>query len=223
MHQYNTLAGALLASAMAWASTADAALIVQQSPLDGGSAFASYLDQQSAEDFIVPVDTAVTAVRWWGTYLESAPPAADDAFHVRFFTDDGGVPAVAPFAEFIQPPLIVSRTATGLTDTGGITVYQFDVTLPGPVAVSAATTYYLSVVNFFDDVDAEWYWLQSALAGENFFRLFGDAEPWAADESGDLAFALFDARSISEPATLPLAMMVFAALGLWVRRARLSL
>lgn len=173
-----------------------AAQVFEQPPADGNDAFSSFKDDQSADDFLLSSDAAVTQVRWWGSYLinpgDPGDPGVDDLFHVRFFNDAGGIPDANPSTEFMQPTLNVSRTATALQDIAGGTVFQFDATLPSPVVLTGGTPFHLSIVNFFDATDAEWFWLLSdQQTGDNAFRFDGD--PWTSGPPGDLAFALFTA------------------------------
>lgn len=187
------------------AGPAWAVQVFEQPPANGNDAFPSFLDDQSADDFLLSADAAVTHVRWWGSYLinpgDPGDPGVDDLFHVRFFNDVGGVPAADPFAEFAQPALSVNRTATALQDTVGSTVFQFDTLLTSPLALTGGTPFHLSIVNFFDATNAEWFWLLSDPAGSNAFR-FGDGNAWASDPSGNLAFALFTEElpvAVTEP------------------------
>ncbi|MCQ8130938.1 PEP-CTERM sorting domain-containing protein, partial [Methylomonas rivi] len=99
----------------------------------------------------------------------------------------------------------ISRSTTGLTDVAGSEIYRFDLALSSPIALNSNDTYYLSVVNEFDQNDASaiWYWLLSNNAGSNYFRL-SDAEAWLSDTTGNMAF------SVSTTVPLP------SALGLWL-------
>ncbi len=192
-----------------------AAQVFEQPPGGGNDAFPSFLDDQSADDFLLSADAAVTQVRWWGSYLinpgDPNDPGVDDLFHVRFFNDAGGVPATDPSAEFMQPALNVSRTATALQDAQGGTVFQFDATLPSPVDLEGGTPLHLSIVNFFDATDAEWFWLLSdPTTGNNAFR-FGDGNTWTSDSSGDLAFALATAENPPTAVSEPSIFGIFAA------------
>lgn len=179
-----------------------AAQVFQQPPVDGNDAFPSFVDDQSADNFSLSSDALVNQVRWWGSYLiEPDVLQVDDDFRIGFFNDDGGVPETDPFVEFAQPGLNLTRTSTLLQDGAGGTVFQFDATLPSAVALMGGTTYFFSIVNFFDALDAEWFWLLSNGAGSNAFR-FGDGSSWETDLSGDLAFALFtESTPVTEPST----------------------
>jgi len=207
---------ALAAAVGLTATAAAAALVYEQGPLDGGNAFPSFgaaaSASESADGFAFAAATMVRAVRWWGGYVDSTPPATPDAFEIRFFsTDPGtGIPADLPLAAVA---VTASRTATALVDVGDVAVFQFDAVLPAPLAFAAGNGYALSVVNVFDAIGAEWYWLTSTDTGTNYYRTRPDLT-WLEDVgSGDLAFALFSPEVVSVAGPSGLGI-VLAALGI---------
>jgi hypothetical protein len=69
--------------------------------------------------------------------------------------DVAGNPAMTPFVDMSS--LSLSRTTTNLVDNLGDQIYDYQATLPSPVALDEATTYYLSLVNNTGD----WDWVGS--------------------------------------------------------------
>lgn len=213
-------ASLILSFGLALAQQAMGEIAFQQAPVDGNDAFSSISAAQSGDDFALSSDALVNALSWWGAYADDPANLAADSFRVRLFEDDGsGLPKTAPFVEFNQSPV---RTATALTDVTGATVYRFELAPPSPLALSGGKPYYISIVNLFDiaDPNADWYWLLSDTTGTNFYR-FASTDPWQADVTGNLAFALHTA-AVPEPGTCA---MVLAGGGLLVavtRRRRKS-
>ena len=157
-------------------------------------------------------------IAWWGSYASDPAGLPADLFRVSIFQDDGaGNPAISPFATLTDT---VIRTATGLLDATGETVYRYDLSVTSSFALTGGTPYYLSVVNEFDvnDPNANWYWLLSDTSGSNYFR-FAATDPWQSDITGNLAFNINvnGATAVPEPESLWLFLMGSVLLGLVVK------
>jgi hypothetical protein len=148
--------------------------------------------EQRADNFSFAQTTKVTTVRWWGTYLNN-PPSGSDLFKVRFFEPDlsaGGVPQQIPTNQYTS--LAIARSNSGLFDSLGDPIYEYEAQLPAPVIFTAGAFRYFSVLNQSSN---PWYWQRSSDAGSNWFRL--DEEPDSAwfpasgiENVGNLAFQM---------------------------------
>lgn len=195
------------------ATGTSAGVLFEQSPVDGNDAFASISAAQTADDFVLSANTAVSGLIWWGSYSDNPANLSPDSFRVRISADDGfGRPAIDPMAEFTQAP---TRSLTSLVDVSGAEVYRYEIALANSLALAGGTTFYLSVVNEFDirDPNANWYWLLSNAVGTNFFRA-ASGNPWDEDTTGDFSFAVTAnaATPVPLPGTLLLLLFGLAAL-----------
>lgn len=203
------------------ARAASAGTVFAQPPAGGNDAFSSIFAAQSADDFVLSANTAVSGVVWWGAYSAAPATLPTDAFRVRISVDDGtGRPTIDFMAEFTQAP---TRTPTSLTDVSGADVYRYELGLPALLPLAGGKTFYLSVVNEFDigDPNADWYWLLSDAAGANYYRA-ASGDPWEKDASGNFSFAINadSGTPVPVPGTLPLLLSGLAGLrlGNWRRR-----
>lgn len=201
-------------------SASSAAVLFDQSPVDGNDAFASISAEQSAGGFVLSTTTSVTGLTWWGSYSQDPTTLPADAFSVRIFADDGGgAPAANPSETISQQP---TRVATSLLDQTGAAVYRFDLVL-APVTLAGGKDWYLSVVNQFDvgDPNAVWYWLLSNATGENFYRSV-DGDPWLSDPTGNLTFQVIGnpETAIPLPGSLLLVLSGLAGLNVAGLRGR---
>lgn len=195
------------------ASGVSAGVVFEQSPVDGNDAFPSISAAQTADDFVLSANTAVSGLTWWGSYSDSPANLSPDSFRVRISADDGsGRPAIDAMAEFTQAP---TRSLTSLVDVSGAEVYRYEIALANSLALAGGTTFYLSVVNEFDisDPNANWYWLLSNAVGSNFFRA-ASGDPWDEDTTGNVSFAISanGAAPVPLPGTLLLLLSGLAAL-----------
>jgi hypothetical protein len=164
--------------------------LFQQTPLVAGDGYLSDpAGDQVADDFSLASNSDVQAIRWWGTYLgDTAEP---DDFSIRFFVDVGGdQPNKNPHAEFSD--LDVSRTDSGLDDSFGDPIYEYQATLPFDSVPSGVTLSYVSITNATDN---GWFWQQSDTSGTNWFR-FAEEDQWQSGANGNLAFALLGATPL---------------------------
>ncbi len=208
-----------------------AAMVFEQSPLDGNDPFPSISGEQSADGFTLSTTTAVTGLTWWGSYSQDPATLPADVFSVRIFADDGsGKPVATPPTETIsQQPTRLPTELPELLDASGALVYRFDVDLVVPFTLDGGKNWYLSVINQFDigDPNAAWYWSLSDTTGENFYRAV-DGGRWSSDlkpPTGNLAFQVRGnpGTAIPLPGSLLLVLAGLAGLNLVGLGSRLRL
>lgn len=204
-----------LALGFCLSSVASADMVFRQLPGDGNDAFSSISAAQTADDFLLAANAAVSGLVWWGSYSEDPGTLPPDEFFVRVSAGDGtGRPAVDPMAEFTQT---LTPTLTSLADSLGFAVYRYEMTLPKALPLPGGTAFFLSIVNQFDinDPRANWYWLLSDDVGANYFRA-GSKDTWATDMTGNFSFAINAGAPTSAPlpGTLSLLLSGLTALTL---------
>ncbi len=194
------------------ASTANAAVLYSQPTSDGADAFFSNLGAgaQNADSFLLGGPVNVEALRWWGSYRSTNV----DDFVVRLFSDNSGVPG-ALLQEYAG--LTVSKDGSGLMDSRGGEVFQYEYDLPDFVLSSGK--YYLSVMN--ETLNSEWLWSVGGSGdGVSFFR-GADGDAWDVADS-DLAFAVIGTRQVHpvpEPESAALVMLAGVCMLLARRRS----
>lgn len=197
------LAVFMLGAIYLFAVESHAAIAFQQLPTNGSDVYPSIPTEQTSDDFVLPTNGLLNTVTWWGSYAEDPAGLPDDWFRVSLFNDDGsGNPTSEPFASLTE---YVSRSLTGSVEATGKSIYRFEMVIPGSIHLTSVSSYYLSIVNQFGQIDpnAYWYWLLSDTTGRNFFR-FSDNEDWQSEATGNMAF------TVSTVVPLP------SAIGFWL-------
>lgn len=199
------------------ASAANADVLYSQPTFDGADAIFPNLvgGPENADSFLLTGAVSVSALRWWGSYLN----ADSDNFTIRLFVGDGGFPAGGALKEYTG--ISVSKSSTTLKDAGKGDVFQYDYDLPDVVVLSSGK-YYLSVMN--DTSVSEWLWsVASSVDGSSFVR-GASGDSWESADS-DLAFAVIGTRqtqTVPEPESAALVAMAGACLLLARRRIRVK-
>jgi hypothetical protein len=185
--------GADLAALLAAWGPCEVAL-VSRLPDDSLAAFYADVDSTGIDydqaDRVQPVsDTTFGAMRWWGVYASTGTVQADaDDFTLHLYLDESGDPAEFPA---LSIPMVPSRVDTGLTNSGGRPIYEYEAALPMAITLIAGATYYVSISNnTVNDPDDNWAWQGST--DENnarHWRGIAGSGAWST-ESPDLAFEL---------------------------------
>jgi hypothetical protein len=107
--------------------------------------------QQIADNFTLTSSGTVGGVQWYGSYFlnGTAPigssPKTSLQFDIRFFADNGGLPATNPFYD---AQVTATATDTHMTSPGtSDEVYQFSANSIPSVALAGSQQYWISIVN----------------------------------------------------------------------------
>lgn len=118
-----------------------------------------------ADAFTPAVSIDLTRVCWWGAYVQDGAECPvivhDDAFEIRYYDDDGGVPGKiigGPFGPF-ENLTVTTRGRTGRTIMGDVREYQYSATHPA-VSLTAGECYWIEIVNKLNS-DCAWHWEES--------------------------------------------------------------
>ncbi|MEH6591614.1 MAG: hypothetical protein V7746_15245 [Halioglobus sp.] len=215
----HVLAGVLFFVAV----TSHADTVFDQSPpgTDGrvSDFTAGFVDQQ-AQSFTLAADTSIETIEAFGFYSSGLP---DDYFTVRIFLDNGGgSPAINPTTDLT---LLAVRVATGGNALSGANIYRYTFSLAAPLALTAGTPYYLSIVNNTNNAE-RWNWSTFGGTGGDLLRWnrASDVSAWSSGTT-NLAFLLADGVTppVSGPApeprvvpTLPLFGLMLMSVGVFV-------
>ena len=192
------------------AGSAGASIIYDNgaSQLTGGL-IGSTIDFPPADNFVLTDGAStITDIHWTGYYLIDPPT---DAFTVYIYGDDSGAPGVAPLHTLTGT---VQRVNSGNDNLGGFDDYNYVLNID-PLALSANTTYWLSITN--DIAPDAWFWSLSDVSA-------GDANQKAVtawvELDVELAFQLTNDAVVPEPASMTLrgfGLVAFAARSTFLR------
>lgn len=188
----------------------DDGIVVDQQPRQTGgpSSDMLFLDsfglevwQQEADNIRLTAPATVRRVSWWGFYggdeQDHQPPAGDETMRIRFYAarPSDGLPGDILLEKEVPDP---SRTATGKWVYADVDApeYLFQVDLPSPVALDAATLYWLEIVQL-DDLDSTFRWETGIGTQSGHAFVNRDVPDWRFTSSGNFAFQL---SAVPEPA-----------------------
>lgn len=180
---------------------------------------------ESASNFALGADNILADIHWWGGYGISSFAHSADNFTVYIYNDSGGSPGTVAHTIPVGAP---TRTDTGVNLFLSIDIFAYEYDLPIPIALTAGTTYWLSILNdTTGDPGGEWLWATSnGLSGDDHSRNLnaGAPDPWG-DLEVEFAYHLTGPDPSGVPdagSTLPL--LGTALIGLaWLRFRREAL
>ncbi|HOX39167.1 MAG TPA: PEP-CTERM sorting domain-containing protein [Candidatus Brocadiia bacterium] len=189
------------------ASFAALAAIVQ--PPDGVNGYYSNtpFPQGIADDFVSPISGQVTAIEWFGGYVDNLP--STNLFTIKIFTEIGGLPGVKISEE--SAPIV--PIGTSVVFSGFVDEYYYSMALASPVPVTSGTNYWLCI---YSD-DAEWAWesggMGNSIAAWSTNAGSGFEAGWMFDSPHDLASLI---TVVPEPGSV--ALFVLGAAAIAIRR-----
>ncbi len=142
------------------------------------TAFASFGDYYSADDFTPGADYCITDVTWWTVTNATSPTTG--VLDVNFYDDAAPGPAQAA----TSPVWAGTATNVQLTDTGvtfaGFPIYMTHCTLPDTDYFTAygGTTYWTAM--WRNDASAEYIILDSIVEGTEMYRVVDAGGAWVA-------------------------------------------
>lgn len=208
-----------------------AGIVVDHQPWPtGGSAsdtdlidpLSTLTSQRSADDFTLAADADIRHVTWWGFYGSNVTspaeqPPATQTFRMRFYDarPANGLPGNLIHEESFADPLF-APTGRIIVTGAGPDEFKFDVNLAQPVSLSAATPYWLEIVQL-GTRDSFFGWELSITEQNGFAFINAATVDWqhTVNTPGDLAFQL---STIPEPSSATL--WVIAVFTLFSRGGR---
>jgi len=189
------------------------------------SDYSNQFGGQAADDFLLDTGAILTGITWYGSYLFTPTQPMPDAFTIRVYTDDLGMPSESPLYTALFSGG-VDRQFTGVVASGGYEMYHYDVAV-APLALSANTRYWLSIVNSTSSSTQfmGWAWAYNQdgedpqFVGDATHRWVREGGEWTTYGSSNLAFSLLG-QSISVPEPSALALFSLGLLGLGFARRR---
>lgn len=123
---------------------------------DGGPF--SYPGQQIADAFQLSSAISLNTLDWFGDRPGNSFPSTFP-FTINLYADNGGLPANSAFS---TQSVTATATDTGLSETdccfSPAEIWRFDATLPSSVALSAGTTYWLSILDASGNTTSIFRW-----------------------------------------------------------------
>lgn len=158
---------------------------------------------QVVDSFILPRDSFVMDLHWWGAYNDELLPTADD-FAIRFYNDDASSPGTPELLPFCEPAYASFSRSAAFVNVGGTQFYSYSADLVSPLYLEAGQAYYLSVVNDTKDEypwpHGDWAWATNQEQGLESWHRGVDSDPWTV-WSQDTCFEI-TGEVVPEPATM---------------------
>ena len=162
-----------------------------------------------ADDFSLAAADTVRSVRFTGVYTFDNSAIAADVFTVHFYTDSGAdTPQNPAFAS--STLTVASRVDTG-ANIGPSDVYEYQANLNSAVSLSAATTYWVAIVNDTTaDLNDVWQWAGRGGTGLHSARADSSGNNWVARQFEEYDFTLSNVASVPEPSSAGNILMALA-------------
>ena len=146
--------------------------------------------QTVADNFVAPKDGDISEICFNGGYFPNNINQTD-AFTITFYSNNAGLPGAVIAGPM---PLNLSSKATTGVILFGINEYSYQGSF-NPVAVTAGTTYFVSIVNSTPGNIDSWAWITGAIDAVNGITGHGfsfevPAVSWNPDPSVEQAFTL---------------------------------
>lgn len=136
---------------------------------EGGNPF-GFADRRLADNFMLPSDSTVETVRWWGGNEANFAPNTElfniEGFEVTFFSDDAGAPGAEITTEVI--PLADANATEIAGETQGILgapMYSFEADLASSLSLSGGERLWISIaadlINPVDATNEAFQWVSS--------------------------------------------------------------
>lgn len=163
-------------------------------PPDRWNAWASDGETYRVADAFTPsADGEIDRLCWWGAYLlndrECPVLLHEDAFEIRYYADEGGVPGqliAGPFGSHLALNM-TARGRTGRTIMGDVREYQYSAEHT-PVPVSIGQCYWIEITNKLGS-DCVWHWEEGRGLNHRAAQQPLDVPPPEPYQSGDAILA----------------------------------
>jgi hypothetical protein len=144
--------------------------------------------QLLADNFMLPGETEITSIEFWGGYFPDNLPLSPDVITVIFREDAAGSPGAA--IETYGPQDADMRDDTGV-DLFGVDEYHYVFNTPSRIVLPAGT-YWIELYNDTSANTDSWFW--EVGDADPIFGIIGSAftftlpeEPWSLDAVNDFA------------------------------------
>lgn len=193
-----------------FATSASAQIVYNNGVADNINGWASdpNVTTISTETFTFASLSSFNTIIWYGTYVNirnprnSTAPAFPDVFTISLYNTTAGTPDLNPSQTF-NVGNAATRTLTGGSIQGLLSVYQYTFTLPSTVTLPSGV-YGLGIINdTVADTNNDWFWATSSQSGSH-FEQFAQGNEYGT-QNNELAFRLVNVAATSpEPGSLAL-------------------
>ena len=152
--------------------------------------------QRPAESFILPADTTITHVGWFGGYESDDATIAHD-FRIHFYEDLGGLPMIN---HFFEQTVSTAGTATPLTNGSG-TVFEYTTSI-SPLVLPGGTQYWIEILEADFTTSSKWRIAESTPDSTGLTRRFSDSEAWVNDFANSRGALALNLATVPIPAAV---------------------